>query len=460
MTNAYSPNYALNSANNAFSAIWKLTRTMKAAGWSVVAVSDGVNKRTLTTGTPASNANDYWGTNTDPLVDTYPSFDSVAAWIVMKGPSTIKLEFTTAPGDLLRGEAVTQTTSGATGELLGLVWDAGLSEGWAVIMPRTGTFNNSDVVTGDVSGETFTPTAYKEYVREVMFAKSSANTTTGTMYYICADLSAELTSLFSSLADSDGCSGGVHPAGGGSGNTFPSIGMNLKGTAGGTSHVNWFYDSANFNTYAQAMAVNATPSSGVSADGSFWVTTSMTSAGNGQHVIGFCRVDDQEPGDIDPYVWFGTGNPTKTTYTNNTTVSAISATLLPFTAMVSSTGNSLANLAYVARGGNASRDKAAAFYWTISAITYNNSGIETRIANYPGVSGGCPYLRDYPMLVSNRITEQWYKGRFRWLFICSNGNHLDTFDTKRFLVILAKSGTLNPAIAIGPYDGTSTPLAS
>jgi hypothetical protein len=460
MANAYAVNYALNSANNAFSAIWKWTRTMKAAGWNVVAVSDGATKRTLTTGTPASNANDFWGSNSDPLVDTYPSFDATPAWIVLRGPSTIKLEFTTAPGDLLRGEGVTQATSGATGELLGLVWDAGLSQGWAVIMPRTGTFNNSNIVTGDVSLETFTPTSYKEYVREVMIAKNSANTTTGTMYYICADLSAESASLFSTLADSDGSTATVPPAAGNTGNTFPSIAMCLKGTAGSVSHVNWFYDSTNFNTYAQAMAVNATPAAGVSADGSSWVTTAMTSAGNGQHVIGFCRVDDQEPGDIDPYVWFGTGNPTKTTYTNNTTVTAISANTLPIAAMLSSTGASLANLGYLSRGGHATRDKAVAFYWTISLVTYTNSGIETRIANYPGVSGDCPYLRDYPMLVSNRITEQWYKGRFRWLFVCSNGNHLDTFDTQRFLVVLAKSGSTNPAIAIGPYDGSSTPLAS
>jgi len=208
MANKFSMNYPIESSTNIFDAIWKMTRVMKAAGWNVVAHSDGTTKTSSGT-----NGNDSWGNNADPMDDTYPSgFTSAAPWIVMQGPTTIKFPFTSAPtGTFVRGEPITQATSGATGELLGIVWDSDLVTGWAVVAPRTGTFNGSNAVTGAISSATFTPTSVKTFVREVMFSKQSSITYNGTAYYICADSSAESSSLFSSLAASAGCTATVHP---------------------------------------------------------------------------------------------------------------------------------------------------------------------------------------------------------------------------------------------------------
>ena len=188
MANANASNYSLQAANNTWSAVWKLTRMMKKAGWTTAYSSDGSTK----------SATDLWGSNVDPANDTYPAFDSVACWIVMRGPSTVKIGITAAPtGTPIRGEIVTQATSGATGELLGYVFDSVGGSGWIVIVPRTGTFNGTNNITGGTSSAVFTVSSYKLYVREVMFCKAVSSTVNGTVYYMCADSSSESTSLFS-----------------------------------------------------------------------------------------------------------------------------------------------------------------------------------------------------------------------------------------------------------------------
>src|SRR5665811_650890 len=98
-------------------------------------------------------------------------------WIVLRGPSTLKMPLNANPtGTLIRGEAISQASSGATGELMGYVWDTGTVTGWAVIAPRTGTFDMVNTVTGGTSSATFVPLSagtLVTYVREVMFARNT-----------------------------------------------------------------------------------------------------------------------------------------------------------------------------------------------------------------------------------------------------------------------------------------------
>lgn len=448
MANAYAINYQYQATNNTFSGIWKLTRVMKAAGWTVPVSSNGTTK---TIGT------DYFGSNSDPLTDTYPTaLDATAAWIVMKGPSTIKLSFTTAPGNLVRGEQVTQATTNATGELLGTVWDSVSSTGWAVILPRTGTFNGTNVVTGAISAATFTPTSFKEYVREIVFAKSSAGVTVGTIYYICADASAESTSLFSSL----GSTASVFPGGGGAGNAFPSIGICVKGSAGSVSHVNWT-SSTSLSTFGQLACVNATPGAGVSADGSFYLVYNFNNTSTGQLIM-FTRVDDADPGDVDPYVFVSQGSATIATYTGSTTVTAPSVGWSYSSVQISNTSSAV-YFGYVSRGGDASRDKAALYLE--GATTSNNPfsfyiGTNLRLSNFPGSSSTCPFMRFNPYLFSPRTSEMFYKGRPRWIFLVGGGNRFEPLDNKTYFIFLGRNGTSDPAVAIGPLDGTTMPVAS
>lgn len=462
MANAYSINFAYQAATNSFSAIWQLTRVMKAAGWNVVGTCDGLNpKRTLTTGTVASNANDFWGSNADPLLDTYPTaFNTQSPWIVMRGPSTIKLSFVTTPGNLIRGESVTQSGSGATGEFLGLAWNSSSSTGWAVILPRTGTFNSSDVVTGATSGATFTPNQSNTFVREVVFSKASANNTTGTIYYVCADSTSENTALFSTIADGAGCTASVHPGGGGTGNSFPSIGMCIKGSAGTVSHISFSSLSTNLNTFGQTACANATPGSGLSADGSFYVT--FNSATVNSLFISFTRVDNGDPADIDPYVWIAPGSATSTSWTNSTTVGSLSLSggylysdndLTPINSSI---------FGYVARAcGDSNRDKAVVFSFhpNVGELPYCfYAAVNLRIANFPNATAN--YHKYHPHLFSARTSEMFYKGQTRWLFILSPGALFDTMDSKQYFIISPRNGTANPGIAIGPLDGSTTPVGA
>lgn len=467
MANAYSINFSLASSTNGFSAIWKMTRVMKAAGWTVVGVSNGTNIRTqsgtsssadLDGGTPtASNANDYWGSNADPLTDTYNTgMNTVPQWIVMKGPSTIKLSFTTAPGNLLRGESVTQATSGATGELLGLVWDSSGSTGWAVIMPRTGTFDNSNVVTGDVSLETFTPTAYVEYKREVMIHKTS-NEYTGSIYYICADTSGEATQFFSKLAEASGCTKAIGPAMGGTGNLFPSNAMVVFGTAGGTAGTTLFGASTSYNSFGQTACVNATPGSGISADGSFYCVIPIVT---NIRTIMFIRCDNTEPGDVDPYVWYNpTANLTHSSYTNNTTVTNSNQNV-NWSNLINASNGSFCG--YIGRGTGTARDKAVSFAANYSyfGISYFYSGVNARGHSFPQATVSTPLIKEPTFLISPRTTEVWYKGSPRWIYYGSLGNLYDTYDSKQYMVILARSSPSNPAVIIGPMDGSTTPIPS
>lgn len=464
MANAYAINFSYQASTNSFSAIWKLTRVMKAAGWTVVGVSDGTSsKRTLTTGTPANNSNDYWGNNSDPLLDSYPTaFNTQAAWIVMRGPETIKLSFTSAPGNLIPGEPVTQATSGATGEFLNLSWDSVNSTGWAVILPRTGTFDNSNIITGSTSSATFTPTALNTYGREVMFSKSSANNTQGTIYYVCADLTNESSILFSTIADSTGCTSSIPPAAGGTNNSFPSAGICVRGSAGTVSHSGFSSMSGNLNTFGQAACVNATPSAGVSADGSFYVT--FTSATNPPTILMYTRCDVTDGPDIDPYVWFYPGSATSTTWTNGTTTTGLSLSSGVLYGDYDYTpGSSIVGyLGYVGRGcGVSARDKAVCFSHSpgtgeIAQSFY--SSINITIANYPGST--LPYQRLHPSLFSFRTTEVFYKGVPRWLIILSAGAVFDHSDNKSFFIITARSGITTPSIGIGPLDGSTTPTGA
>ena len=242
MANKFATNFPIPSATNVFQTVWKLTRIMKAAGWTYKASSDGSHTKD-TTGTAA---NDYWGGNADPTLDAYPptgagpsanstlSDTSTGAWIVLSGPQTQKIPLSAAPtGTPLRGETITQATSGAEGELLGYVWDPTGLSGWMAVLPRTGTFDNTHTVTGSTSSATFVPTGtIITYNREVMFYKDlSGGTVNGTIYYICADQSAENAQLFSVLATQAGCTATVGPAMGGTSNAFPAQGIVIRGTA-------------------------------------------------------------------------------------------------------------------------------------------------------------------------------------------------------------------------------------
>jgi hypothetical protein len=456
MADSFAPNYALNSTDNAFSAVWKLTRCMKAAGWNVVAHSNGAAKTAAGT-----NGNDSWGNNANPLLDTYPAFDAAAAWIVLQGPTTVKLLLSGAPsGDFLRGEQVTQPATGATGEILGTVWDAPTASGWAVVLPRTGTFNGIGVVVGQISGYSFTPSSVKTFVREMVFFKNSANTTTGTNYYICADQTAESAQLFSVLATSAGATATIAPGAGGTGNGFPALGITNRGTGGAVTHTNWFGTiSSAWQSHAMVGAVNASPSAGVSADGSFYLYIAYTSPVGAYTGFMFTRCDDSEPGDVDPYIfWWNNGN---------AVASWVRTSATSFSSSQNESWANVVSVSFASFKGYVARDcpvvsrDVATYYF---GVYRNTSGaffpifnvgqpFPHSVQNHPNAVP--PQPRDSFLLVTSSVRNT--KGTTRWMQYASSGNYRDTLDGKKWLCVFPYGNALNPAVYIGPLDGSTTP---
>ena len=539
MADKYFLNGSLAATTHQFSGIWKLTRVMKAAGWDTVAHSDGTTKTSS-----GSNGNDSWGSNSDPMSDTYASitttiaagsngaslpqatinvasaasfsasgtisvlsssgwqnvtytgttgttftgcsggtgtlatgnpvasgsstvnFDSRAAWIVMSGPKTLKFPFTTAPtGNFVRGEPITQATSGATGELLGIVWDGYLVTGWAVVAPRTGTFDGSNVVTGSISSATFTPGSIRTFARQVMFAKSSSNTTDGSIYYVCANESTELTSLFSDLATQTGCTATVAPGAGGTSNSFPTIAISARGTGGSVSHVTFSGTTTGMTGAFNTVAANATPGSGTSTDGTFWVGYTNTGATNSQSVSGFFRLDNTEPGDIDPYVFYTSTVQSFSTF-SRTAVTGANSNFETWSSTVASANVSYWK-GYSARDGYvAARDTVVPFYFSYSNASPNAfASILTRPSPNPVTTQNHPsttnlvYVRENPTLCTDGQigSIRMVKGTIRWISLTSNGVLKDTFDNKKWVCIVPYTSSVNPGVIIGPWDGTTTP---
>lgn len=465
MADKFACNYSLASpiTSHSFSAIWKLTRVMKAAGWNVMAHSDGTTKVAA-----GNNANDSWGNNVDPMLDVYNSaFDAPTMWIVLRGPSTLKMMMTTAPGSFVRGEQVSQATTGATGEVLGVVWDSTLAVGWAIIQPRTGTFNGSNIITGSISSATMTPTVKKEFVREVMFNKQSASVVNGTIFYICADVAAESAQLYSTIATSAGCTQTIGPAMSGTGNTFPALGMCIRGTGGTFSNVAWFSTvTSGMTGLANLICTNAIPSSGVSADGSFYAMLGHTNSADAMTVFGFGRVDNQEPGDVDPYVWYCDSNQPWTSATLRVGPVTSGTTTTSFSVL---TGQSSVYFrGYTARDGYvSSRDIVVGFYAAFSNISSSQNVGVMRGGSNPLVTQNIPantppIVRDTLGLYSGDATYniRMFKGIPRWIGISSSGSRKSTYDNLKWICFAPTSGTTSgePAVMIGPWDGVTIPL--
>lgn len=459
MANVYFTNYTLNTANDAFSAIWKLTRALKKAGWIYKASSDSNSKDTTGVAT-----NDKWGGNADPALDSYPSFPSPGtyAWWVAQGPSTLKIPFTVAStGTFLRGEKITQATSLAEGELIGYEYD-GSSTGHLVVLPRTGTFNNTNVITGAGSGATLTPSgSIKTFVREVMFQKSN-DFVNGTIALQTICVEDEDGYRFSTLASSAaGCTELVAPGGGGTDNTFPTVGSYLIGgryLSGSYTHGNWFGVTSNLGR-AQIVATNATPGTNISADGTWWIGAGVTSSATKFNFFGFFRLDNTEDGDLDPFAAYKSS--TLSYNDSETRVQSFDSDIDQSPNYFITTYQQHNSWKALRRRGFPTNDDFVICYCAVfsdisstKVMGMDNSNAETVACSYSSKR-----IREPITLVSTTLSKKIRKGTIRWAYQVQGGATFDTFDSKRFLVVL-NPGSSTGAILLGPYDGSTTPLQS
>lgn len=469
MATQYVPNYALDTttANNSFSAIWKLTRAIKAAGATYKASGDGTNKDT--TGVATS---DLWGGNANPLADSYPAsqLDSRAAWWCAELVSTVKLGIGgPSTGTFIRGEVVTQAVTGATGEMLGYVINAAGTSGWMVILPQTGTFNSTNQITGGVSGATITPTSYNLVRRQIVIAKNTTVTTGWIFYEALTDseiAASSNTALFSDLAaNAANCTATVAPGNSSSGsNRFPSYGIASIGAAEGAGNA-FFGASTNFGK-AQIAAVNSVGSAGVSPDGSYFCA--IWDATQSQYrYISFQRLDDSEPGDVDPFAI--------TAYTSESPTVTTSRTIGTATSASQSWANAYSTNATSAKGycartiGTMGTGIDSYSPFVFGSVSHGGSSVPAqacnaasvpRIRNHPDNAGTPPYPIEPASLTGIVTNLTMRKGVCRWIGYIPTGAMNDTADAKRWLVVLAASGTSNPSVVIGPYDGSTTPVTT
>jgi hypothetical protein len=446
-------------------------------------------------------ASEVYGTGTSVTDSTY-------AWIVLEGPETLQLSFTSAPsGTFVRGEPVTQTGSGATGECVGYVWESSVSRGWMVISPRTGLFNNSGTLTGSWSGVTVSPSNLYRFRRQHCFVKNASSTLTGGSWYQCVREDTESADFFSTLANNAACTATVPPGGSTtSGNRFPSN-INsyvLRATNNSTndgatalSLTDGHYDktveginntsSKYCNGRIHIGIASAIPKSGTSADGSWYLHHGNTNITNYNSIsttwgagtlLHFGRLETADPGETELYYHYADARSDvfnrNRSYSNFASTNGSYVLGFCFANIYNNLLSGLSTGTFRAIGQRAVGSNAS-LAWSATAphelaYSYSNHNNNTT-GNFLSVSSfygnTLSRVRNHPDATRPVFKEPLYlgapsgiNGKSRWIFMAPVGNAYDTLDNKTNLCIqgVSASGTTYWGIYIGPADGTTTLL--
>ena len=406
----------------------------------------------------ASDANSgaiSW-TERNPLLDVYPSaFDSALAWCVFDGVKTLRLPVGTPTGTFLRGEKVTQAGTSAEGELLGYVQST--IGNYVVLLPRVGTFNTSGGLTGAVSGVTVTPTGgtLLTYVQEVVFAKSS-DIFNGWVYAQRVEATSEAAQRFSVLAQTV-ASASEAPGNGSGGNGLPALGYAIRGAPGGSATNflnNVYYSGASMGKgLGHMVCANTIGNPGDSPDGTFWLAQSMPGEGsNCCNGWGLFRLDDQETGEVDPFVWINSLSSASRT-------SATASGTYTWSATNSSGGlfySPPAMQGWRARGYPAgdsfivpSAGSQKSYEASYSNVCANPTDPD-RIASHPDK----PFPREPLYVACIAVGFRCRKGSVRWASVAApTGVFYTLWDSGSFLQVNAPFVPY-PALLIGPWNGT------
>jgi hypothetical protein len=452
--------------------------------------------------TDANNGTIQW-VEFDTRNQTYPLYlqgaNGTGAWIDLQGPTIMKIPIgaNVPTGTFIRGENVTQTTTGAQGELLGIVTDSGGATGFLVVAPRvvgTGvqassvaTYGwnssaNTDTVTGGFSGATVTTPVSSTpiaYISELVFWKNTA--TNGHCYAQRIDQNASTesatsttTGRFSTLASTlSAVTAQVCP--GGSNTTSEStngfntgwVGTYVVFGTGGPSSVStgsatWLVGNSPYTSPGkyQIICANNIEQQAVSADGNWFYFQSCASTG--YQGIGYLRMDNQEDGDLDPYVhmgaWSGTLNGAATRAADTSGAGSATDNMQGAAAWIGTAGN------HGFKGFRRRGLSSETYNWFSAAHLFDFQG-----TNYPittnsgnpdqvGTAVSTTYVREPIWLYLTPFTAQLAAGRMRkgtprWLQLCEGPAVNSTFDTEQWIVLSSSAFQF----VAGPYDGVTTP---
>lgn len=463
MANAFALNY--DCSNNAIIAIWQLTRQMVQAGWTHIASSLGA---------ATSTAADLWATTKASWFAGITSGN----WILLEGPSTLRIPFTTAPGAMREGETITQNVTGATGELVSWIWD-GVSLGYAVVMPMTGAFDAVNTIVGNTTGQTFTPNGtIATFRRQMVWWLHDAATTSLLQhrfhcYYQCTDGVAEATELFSDAARLAAVTATVCPGGAAAGaNSFPGATSGtfcVYGQGGsGNSATNYtaFTQSAGTAGKAQIMVANAIPSGGVSADGSFVLAIGCPTNDSGSFVgCAFQRLEHGDPGDVEIYGWFTDQLAVNSRTVARCDVGSVDIFGDPPNASYSSIDRGIYQPNWLRRGMSGYGGDGGFIFCRCASLACPDSlasassvkvqNVTPADADHVSTAFVTTYTREPLWLVGVNAAGRCRKGQARWLFLVQGGNGCDTLDNKQFVQL---SNNNQPAIVAGPWDGVTVPV--
>jgi len=424
-----------------------------------------------------------------------PTGMALGAWINLQGPSMMKIPIgTNTPSTAFyRGEKVTQTTSGATGTIVGVVTDTSGGLGFLVVEPRlngTGsgprgwTSGSTDTVsavatpTGSGASVTSSTSVPVEYVSEIVIWKNTfAN---GHMWAQFVDQSGESTSRFSSLATGGSVTNTVAP--GGVAATFPTLGSwvmfgTANSGAASTGSTPWHNVTA-LTAYGNVHTLCATciENANEGADGSWTLLQGSPAIHSESYIMTvFMRMDGSEAGDVCPYVaWAASGNITNynATATANTTAFTPPSNGLMMQAGPSGgngTGGLCSESFTMARGwrrrGFSTGDAFQLFFNGLMANGNSsqipagqNLSIPARVANHPNPN---IQIREPMWAVSTQSAQKMRKGYYRWWYI-TEGGVSGKLHQNGTLIQVAGGSTYAAAgqgpLVIGPWDGTSTPF--
>jgi len=420
--------------------------------------------------TDANNGALIW-TEMSPLSMAYPTSlqgaTGAGAWTVLQGPSTLKIPLgtNTPTGTFVRNELVTQTTSGATGTLLGIVTDTVNGLGFAVIAPRldgTGsgvhgwTTGGTDTLTGAISAAAITTANITpiEFIREVVFWKSTQ--AQGHIYVQCIDQSAEATYRFSTVAANAAVTNVLAPGSNASVGFSPFGTYTVTGTgntsAVGTGAANWFsVTSVGIAGNCHFLCASNIALAGADADGSYILAMGQPATANYAYApIVYQRCDDSEEGDVDPYVSF---SPCAAVYdgTRTTGITNIGDND-GFNQVIFGTGVANTYWKGYRRRGFPTGDTFQQFQGHQIGRT---STVFSQITGIARVMHSVQeqMIREPLWVISTQSGQKMRKGTMRWLAITEGGVSSMTYNSGQY-VQLSGGTNISPLVA-GPWDGAS-----
>jgi len=459
-----------NGAVSANNNTWLITRVI-----STTEVE--IENPSATSSGETNNGSLQW-TEVDPLTQIYPqailSGSTSGAWCNLQGPSTLKIPISNGVpvGSFFKGENIVQSTTGATGELLGVIVDTTNSAGYLVVAPRlNGTgggvrgWATGNIITGSISGATVSQNGTAiEYVREMVIWKSNT-IETGHIFVQCVDQAGESASRFSTLAAAAGVTGTLAP--GGPTGTFPASGSWVMCGSGGSNSANTgavkftgLSSTTNLGAF-HFLVANCIGTVGVSEDGSW--TCAMGSSATGSSVGYLCTswqiCDNGEDGDVDPYV---------TIFLRGSTGYAGSRT-----ATVQVPGihgdHMYANLYSVSstyfqgwRRRGLSSEGFQEFQMFLLG-TFNSTSIVAKNTVNPFRVASMPNPRSTPVkepiwICSSQTGSKMRKGTLRWWYIVPGGITGVLYNNGMYVGVgtagASSSSNISPFI-VGPWDGVT-----